>query len=226
MEGRMGPDVAVQDCRDQFVFTLDAKDIPMTEEETKKKEAEDKAAKDAAEAEEKSKKEAADKAARDADEEKKKDCADKSGKDKAKDEDEPDEEGEDEEESKKDKKEGMDAAISAAVARAIAPLQSEISSLKSASHTKSVLSEVAQRDVLASKISDFVGTFDHADKTLDEVAGYGVEKLGLKCPKGTELVALDAYFHNRKPQTQGVGLGLDSAQPSEGLSKYLTAAQE
>lgn len=222
MEGRMGPEVAVQDCSDgSFVFTLDAKDIPMTEEETKKKETEDKAAKDAAEAEEKSKKEAADKAARDAEEEKKKDCADKSAKDKAKDEGEPDEE-----ESKKDKKEGMDAAISMAVAKAIAPFQSELNALKSANHTKSVLSEVAQRDVLAGKISDYVGTFDHADKTLAEVAGYGVEKLGLKCPKGTELVALDAYFHDRKPQTQGVGLGMDSAKPSEGLSKFLSAAQE
>lgn len=181
-EGRMGKEVAVLD---HLTFTFDTKeiDMPISDEEKQRMNkvcdwVERRIAQDELEAEEKAKKEAAD-----AEEEEKKK-----------------KEAEDEEEAEKAEKEkiaGMDAAL----------LKEEIKQLKD-NATKVVLHEIAARDTLAKKISEHVGTFDHSDKTLDEVAKYGVEKLGLKCPAGSEKIALDGFFHNR--QVSGKVFGLDS----------------
>ena len=198
-EGRMGPEVAVLD---HLVFTFDAKDIQMPEnkEDLEKKAAADKAAKDEAEEKEKAEKaEAADKAAKDAfekEESEKKEAADKKAKD----------------EAEEEKKKGMDAMDAQ-----IKGLKSELESLKSGG-VKALLGEIAQRDVLASQISKFVGAFDHAEKTLAEVAKYGVEKLGLKAPAGQEQTALDAYFVGRVPKSEEVGYSFDSVVAEKGKS--------
>ena len=201
-EGRMGPEVAVLDHQDTIVFTFDAKDIQMPEnkEDLEKKAAADKAAKDEAEEKEKAEKaEAADKAAKDAfekEESEKKEAADKKAKD----------------EAEEEKKKGMDAMDAQ-----IKGLKSELESLKSGG-VKALLGEIAQRDVLASQISKFVGAFDHAEKTLAEVAKYGVEKLGLKAPAGQEQTALDAYFVGRVPKSEEVGYSFDSVVAEKGKS--------
>lgn len=78
---------------------------------------------------------------------------------------------------------------------------------------KSVISEVSQRNALAEKLSSFVGAFDHAEKTLSEVAAYGIEKLGIKCEKGQEMAFLQGFLHSRSPK-EAVGYGLDSAAKS------------
>ena len=95
-------------------------------------------------------------------------------------------------------------------AERIKTLENEISSLKGGM-TKSLLSEVAKRDELANKLSSFVGVFDHAEKTLGEVAAYGVEKLGIKCDKGQELAVLQGFLHNRSAKPEA-GFALDSKE--------------
>jgi len=62
---------------------------------------------------------------------------------------------------------------------------------------KSLVKEVAARDELATKLAAHIGTFDHKEMTLNEVATYGAEKLGLKVEKGAERIALDGFLHNR-----------------------------
>lgn len=201
-EGRMGPDVAVLD---HLTFTFDAKDIEMTDEEKKMKECADRAAKDGfsryskdadEEEKERKEKEAADKMARDAEEKSEKEKADKEAADKA---------ARDAEEEKKDKEkgEGMDAKITG--------LRSELETLRSGG-IKAVLKEVKNRDALYGRLSGFVGAFDHSEMTTEEVAEYGVEKLGLKCAKGSEMAALDGYLHGRTLPHEEVGYSLDSAQ--------------
>jgi hypothetical protein len=59
---------------------------------------------------------------------------------------------------------------------------------------KEVFKELARRDDLAKKISLHIGAFDHSEKTLSEVAEYGVKKLGLKCNKGHEEAVLSGFF--------------------------------
>jgi hypothetical protein len=112
------------------------------------------------------------------------------------------------EEKMKDKKDGMDAAA----------FDAKLESFK-----KTFLKEAYEKDSLAKKLSIHIGTFDSADKTLAEVAEYGVKKLSIPCPKGAEKIALDAYLLNRKPETKV--FGLDSAAKTSGkLSAFLKSA--
>ncbi len=124
----------------------------------------------------------------------------------------------------KDKKEGMDedmdetgmdakmiATMDAAIDKAVKPLVDEIASLKSAAAAapKGFMSEIRQRDALVQKLSPFVGTFDHAEMTLAEVAKYGAEKLNLNAA-GQELVAVEAYLNGRSvPRRRTEGTGMD-----------------
>ena len=89
----------------------------------------------------------------------------------------------------------------AAMDAAIASLKSEIESLKK-SGIKSLVTEISARDALASRLSQHVGAFDHADKTLAEVAAYGAQKLGIKCTAGSEAVAVDAFLMGKGEQAR------------------------
>lgn len=66
---------------------------------------------------------------------------------------------------------------------------------------RSLLREVAQRDALVSRLSTYIGTFDHADKTLDDVVNYGLRKLNLKCAKGHEQAMLEGYLAGKQSVT-------------------------
>jgi hypothetical protein len=95
-------------------------------------------------------------------------------------------------------KAAMDAAIAEAVAKATKPLNDQLISLK-AGATKVVLDEISKRDQLAVSLKGFVGVFDHAAMTLDEVAKYGIKKLEIPCQDGAEISSISAWLHGRKP---------------------------
>lgn len=59
-------------------------------------------------------------------------------------------------------------------------------------------SEVNRRNKLAEQLSHYVGAFDHAEKTVAEVAKYGLEKLGLKSPQGHEATVLETFFTTKQ----------------------------
>lgn len=112
------------------------------------------------------------------------------------------------------------AAMDAAIEKRIKPLLAEIASLK-ANGTKSVIGEVAQRDALATKLSAFVGTFDHSEMTLSDVAKYGVKKLSIPAMDGQEVSAVTAYLHGREvPKVTHTMDG--AAAVSTSLNKYLS----
>ena len=54
--------------------------------------------------------------------------------------------------------------------------------------------DMAQRDRLAAALVKHVGTFDHAEMTAAQVAEYGCKKLGVSAPKGQEGAALAGYL--------------------------------
>lgn len=220
--GRMGPEVAVLD---HLTFTMDAKDIEMTEEEKKMQECKDRAtkdgfsrySKDAAEEEkeqkEKEEKESADKAAKDAAEEEKKkekEAADKAAKD-----------SDDKDKDTKEKDgEAMDAQI--------ADLTKRVQKAEGMTF-KAMLGEMNRRNALAQRVSEFVGAFDHAEMTTEEVAQYAVKKIGLQCASGAEVAVLDGYLHDRKAPSSSVSFAIDSAggdsvDASEIQNFYNTAA--
>ena len=99
----------------------------------------------------------------------------------------------------KEDKPAMDAAL-----KRIAALESQIAAMDS-----KLVSGIADRDTLASKLSEFVGTFDSATMTAAQVAEYGVKKLGVPCTKGMERIALDAYLHGRTPERHKPAIAQD-----------------
>ena len=203
-------DVAVLDghiTMDHFDLNLKQEDRKMTLDEAEKEiarltkiTADQKVALDAAtakdaEEEEKMKKE---KEAKDAEEAAEKEKADKMAKDA--------------EEEEKKKKEGMDSRISA--------MDAEIKDLKKGG-IKALMSEISKRDALASQLSQHVGTFDHAEMTVAEVAEYGVTKLGIKCDKGQEAAVLAGYLHGRPNPASGSTTFDASDTKSKGLDAYI-----
>lgn len=84
-----------------------------------------------------------------------------------------------------------------------------------------VLGRIAKRDALAKQLSAHVGTFDHADKTFDDVVKYGCEKLGIKADKGHEAAALSGYLQAKPAATPAATVtGMDSA--TSGKANFVT----
>lgn len=136
------------------------------------------------------------------------------------------------------KGDGMDASVvSAAVAAALKPLTETVTALSKdlqavkatqAGMDSALLDTIAKRDELAIQLSRHIGTFDHRNKTLAQVAEYGAEKLGVPCEKGQELAAITAYMHNRPVDVKLVAVptGQDGATGASPVSDYLTGGTE
>jgi uncharacterized protein len=79
---------------------------------------------------------------------------------------------------------------------------------------QSVIKEIAARDTLANKLSNIVGTFDYKHMGLNDVAEYGVKKLGLTVKKGHELSILNGYMAGVKSQAKSptANIAMDSSQ--------------
>lgn len=109
-------------------------------------------------------------------------------------------------------------AIDRAVARAIGKPAKALDS-------KDVIRTLEQRDALYAGVSRQVGAFAHNGMDAQDIAVYAVDKLGIaNVPKGTEIVAVEAYLAAAgKTQT---AKALDAA-PSNGTSaiaKHLKGA--
>lgn len=114
--------------------------------------------------------------------------------------------------------------VIAAMDAQIKGLQTTVSKL-SADNTRSVIGEVAKRDALVKDLSAHVGVFDHSLMTTDDVAKYGVAKLGLACDSGHEVTALKAYLHNRKAPADFVTThAADGAKGANPVKAYLNDA--
>ena len=85
--------------------------------------------------------------------------------------------------------------------------------------TGELLKQIGERDALAQKLTPFIGVFDHAPMTKQQVAEYGVEKLGIRCDKGTESIALNAWMQGRTPDSQKVHATMDTAAGTDSIMK-------
>lgn len=115
----------------------------------------------------------------------------------------------DKDDDKDDKKDGMDAKIQ--------DLSNQINELKNIG-TKNLLQEISLRDNLVQRLAPHIGTFDHKEKTLTEVAEYGVKKLGLICKSGHEESMLAGFLAGKK--TSSIVLTQDK-KPSSVIDEYL-----
>ena len=85
---------------------------------------------------------------------------------------------------------GMDAAE-------VVALKTRVEQLEKGG-IKALMGEISTRDALAHAVSAHVGTFDHAEMTLGEVAKYSADKLGITCDSGHELAAVQGFLAARK----------------------------
>ncbi len=83
--------------------------------------------------------------------------------------------------------------------------------------TGALLKQIGERDALAHKLTPFLGVFDHAVMTKQQVAEYGAEKLGIQCDKGTESIALNAWMQGRTPDSQKPTATMDSAVSNKSI---------
>ena len=92
---------------------------------------------------------------------------------------------------------------------------------------KSIMSALADKTALVDRLKPHVGVFDHSTMTLNDVAKYGVQKLGIKTPAGSEAIALDAYLqarpvaivHTAQDSAAKTGLGQSVAAYAAGPKK-------
>ena len=212
-EGRMGPEVSILD---QMTFTVDAKETTPVDEELKK----------AMEA----------MAAKIAELEAKIAGAEV----KAGDEDTPPpaEEVEDEDTPPADTPPagdedappaGEEAKAMDALTKTVKALAKKVDALatRPAMDEKSVFAALADKTALVDRLKPHVGVFDHSTMTLRDVAKYGVQKLGIKTPAGSEAIALDAYLqarpvaivHTAQDSAAKTGLGQSVAAYASGPKK-------
>jgi len=116
--------------------------------------------------------------------------------------------------SKAKAKHGKMAADSAArkaggavvsLTRQVAALTRELSAIKKpAQDSATFLGLIADRDQLYSRVSQFTGAFDHTRMDSTKLAVYACDKLSIKCAKGHEALALDAWLQGRKPEHETI----------------------
>lgn len=102
----------------------------------------------------------------------------------------------------------------------IASLKRKIKRLEASKPTMDtgvLLKQIGERDSLAHKLTPFLGVFDHAAMTKQQVAEYGVDKLGIQCSKGNEAIALDAWMQGRVPDSQKATVTMDSAVSNKSI---------
>lgn len=119
-----------------------------------------------------------------------------------------DKDTEEKEGDESEKKEAMDSAD-------VSQLKARIAKLE-ARGTKEILSDITSRDKIVKDVTPFIGTFDHAEKTTDEVVSYACDKLDIKVEKGHELAALTGFI-KAKSSAKVVSFAQDSTVKSGSL---------
>lgn len=114
-----------------------------------------------------------------------------------------------------------DEKKSDAMDSAIKSLQKEIKALKStAMDGNAVMKAFAEKQDLATKASQIVGAFDHADLDAAGVAKYALNKMGVACDSGSELAMFKGVLAARKTPTFTVDHG--NAQDANDSAKSKT----
>lgn len=223
-EGRSGPDVAVLD---HFKFTFDTKGLVMADQLREEEAAADEGEMSLAECfkmlKELRDEMSAMKAKDEADPEGKKEAeeGDEAGEPWNKEEDEADpamfvtkaklneDESEEEEEKAEDEAKGD---------------MEKPQDSKGMDSMKNVFKEIAARDALVKRLTPHIGVFDHKEKTLSEVAGYAVKKLGVPCTKGHEYSAIEGYLRGARVSVAAIGQD-SSAVNSSCIDAYLAGGK-
>lgn len=110
------------------------------------------------------------------------------------------------------------AMDSAAIIRRLNALEAENKNLKvqvkAMDSAENVMKQISQRNELAQRVAVHVGAFACDSMTAQQVAAYGLKKLGVAdVAKGTEIAVLNGVLAVKQQPTQ-VAFGMDSAAKS------------
>ena len=94
----------------------------------------------------------------------------------------------------------------------IAALKKTVAAMDEKYSLKNVTKELDNRNRLAARLSQVIGTFDHADKSYAEVAEYGVKHLGINAQKGQEVPALEGYLLGAEKSAMPANSAMDSTE--------------
>ena len=120
----------------------------------------------------------------------------------------------------KDSASRVQSAQVASLTKQVKTLQDQLAATKAtASDSAPLLGLIADRDALYSQVSGFTGAFDHSRMDAKAVAVYACDKLSIKCDKGQESVALNAWMQGRKPE-QPSGHAADSARRGGAFAEW------
>lgn len=120
----------------------------------------------------------------------------------------------------KDSANRIQAAQVVSLTKQVKALQDQLAATKAtASDSAPLLGVIADRDALYSQVSHFTGAFDHSRMDAKAVAAYACGKLSIKCDKGQETVALNAWMQGRKPE-QPSGHAADSAKRGSAFAEW------
>lgn len=104
--------------------------------------------------------------------------------------------------------------------KAMDSLRAEIKTLRKqvkAQDSGALLAMLATRNTLASRVSVHVGAFAHDSMTTEQVAAYGLDKLGVKVDKGHEVATLKGVLAGlEKAPKATVAFAQDAAVPKPG----------
>lgn len=120
----------------------------------------------------------------------------------------------------KDSANRIQTAQVASLTKQVKALQEQLAATKTtASDSAPLLGLIADRDALYSQVSHFTGAFDHSRMDAKAVAVYACDKLSIKCDKGQEPIALNAWMQGRKPE-QPSGHAADTAKRGGAFAKW------
>lgn len=106
------------------------------------------------------------------------------------------------------------AEDSAVLLRRIAQLEKQMAR---GMDSGALMRQIGERNALAERVSRHVGAFAHDSMTAQQVAAYGLQKLGQTAPKGSEVVMLNGVLAGlEKAPKSTYGFAMDSAAPQTG----------
>lgn len=116
----------------------------------------------------------------------------------------------------KDKKGAMDAAEITSLKDRLAKVEGR--------GVKDMLSALTARDKIVKGVTPYIGTFDHAEMTTEDVVAYACDKLDIKVTKGHEEAALAGFIAGKNSSAGAVGFAQDAVKTGGLLEKTLKKA--
>ncbi len=112
------------------------------------------------------------------------------------------------------------AQDTAALVQRIATLEKQ---LAKGMDSGALMKQIGERNALAERVSKHVGAFAYDSMTSEQVAAYGLQKLGQTAPKGSEVVMLNGLLTGLEKAPQATyAFGMDSAaQPKGNVAKAI-----